>query len=639
MSTWRLFYGRSRAQKRWILTALISIGLATSLTVALLSSQIASQEIALAGDLSWQAWLAIAMTVVAFLGNALTTLPADIVFLGATAVLFLSGVLDEKAALAGFSNAGMITVAVLYIVVAGLQQTGALQWVSQQVLGTPKTPSRALVRLMLPVMGASAFLNNTPVVAMFIPVVNDWCRKLRFSPSKLMIPLSYAAIFGGLCSLIGTSTNLVVNGLLIEATGDSGFKLFDIAFVGLPCGLLGFLFLFFTQGWLLPDRKAVLSNQDDLREYTVEMRVEPESPLVGKTVEKAGLRHLPNLYLAEIASADQLRPAVGPQEVLRANDRLVFVGVVDSILDLQRIRGLQPATDEVFKLKGPRTERSLIEAVVSNSCSLVGRTIREGQFRRQYNAVVVAAARNGERLTGKIGDIRLRAGDTLLLEASASFIDERRISRDFYLVSGIPDSEPIRHERSRVAFIITVAMVLLAAVGWLSMLQAAVLAAVGMIALGCCSPTKALRSIDWSVLLVIAAALALGEALNTTGAAEAIATSVIGIAGNNPWLSLVAVYAVTTVLTEIITNNAAAALIFPIAFSLANQLGVSYLPFVISIMVAASASFATPIGYQTNLMVCGPGGYKFSDFLRIGIPLNLMYGLVTVAIAPLVYPF
>ncbi|MGB3614319.1 MAG: SLC13 family permease, partial [Elainellaceae cyanobacterium] len=553
-------------------------------------------------------------------------------------VLFLSGVLDEKAALAGFSNSGMITVGVLYIVVTGLQQTGALQWVSQQVLGMPKTPSRAMVRLMLPVMGASAFLNNTPVVAMFIPVVNDWCRKLRFSPSKLMIPLSYAAIFGGLCSLIGTSTNLVVNGLLIDSTGGSGLKMFDIAWVGVPCGLVGFLFLFMTQRWLLPDRQAVLSDSDDLREYTVEMQVEPDTPLVGKTVETAGLRHLPNLYLAEICRRGQVLPAVGPQEPLQANDRLRFVGVIDSILDLQRIRGMQPATDQVAKLSSPG-ERSLIEAVVSNTCPLIGQTIREGRFRTQYNAVVVAAARNGDRLTGKIGDIRLRAGDTLLLEASSDFVNKRRISRDFYLVSSVPNSEPIRHGRSRIAFGLTLAMVLLAAVGWLSMLQAAVLAAVGMIALGCCSPAQAMRSIDWSVLLVIAGALALGQGLDITGAAEAIATGVVGVAGNNPWLALAAVYAVTTVLTEIITNNAAAALVFPIAFSLANQLGVSYLPFVIGIMVAASASFATPIGYQTNLMVCGPGGYRFADFLRVGVPLNVLYGVITVAIAPLIYPF
>ncbi len=632
MSAWQLLMRRSRVPKRMDLVLWVGIGFVLSVVCAFLLDQ------NLMG-LSWQAWLAITTVCAAFLGNALTSLPADIVFLGAAAVLFLSGVLDEKAALAGFSNSGMITVGVLYIVVAGLQQTGALQWVSQQVLGMPKTPSKALVRLMLPVIGASAFLNNTPVVAMFIPVVNDWCRKLRFSPSKLMIPLSYAAIFGGLCSLIGTSTNLVVNGLLIDATGTSGLKMFDIAWIGLPCALFGFLFLFLTQSWLLPDRQPVLSETDDLREYTVEMRVEPGSSLVGKTVEKAGLRHLPNLYLAEIYRGDQVLPAVGPQEVLVDNDQLLFVGGVDSILDLQRIRGLLPATDQVFKLDSPRAERSLIEVVVSNTCPLVGQTIREGQFRTRYNAVVLAAARNGDRLAGRIGDIRLQSGDTLLLEAPSTFLDERRISRDFYLVSGIPNSEPMRHGRSRVAFILTLAMVLLAAFGWLSMLQAAVLAAVGMIALGCCSPAQAMRSIDWSVLLVIAAALALGEGLNATGAAEAIANSVIGMAGSNPWLSLVAVYAVTTILTEIVTNNAAAALVFPIALSLATQLGVSYMPFVVSIMVAASASFATPIGYQTNLMVAGPGGYKFADFMKIGIPLNLLYGIVTVVIAPLVYPF
>jgi len=492
---------------------------------------------------------------------------------------------------------------------------------------------------MLPVMGASAFLNNTPVVAMFIPVVNDWCRKLRFSPSKLMIPLSYAAIFGGLCSLIGTSTNLVVNGLLIEATQDAGLKIFDIAWVGVPCALAGFLFLFFTQNWLLPDRQAILSNTDDIRQYTIEMKVPPGSPLKGKTVEKAGLRHLPDLYLVEIQRGMQVISAVGSQEVLQAEDQLSFVGVIDSVLDLQRIRGLEPATDQVTKLESPRTERCLIEAVVSNTCPVLGQTIRESQFRTRYNAVVVAAARNGDRLTNKIGDIRLRSGDTLLLETADSFIRDRRISRDFYLISTVPNSEPMRYERSRWALILTVLMVLLAAVGWLTMLQAATLAAVGMVVFGCCSPSQAIRGIDWSVLLVIAAALALGQALEVSGAAVAIANGFIRLAGSNPFWVLVAVYAITTILTEIITNNAAAALIFPIALAIANQLDVSYLPFVIAIMVAASASFATPIGYQTNLMVYGPGGYKFSDFMRVGIPLNLLYGLITVLITPFVYPF
>ena len=475
----RLLFHRQHAGRNLLLAGCAITGLALTIAAqqpAALAITPQPEGVATTG-MSWQGWFAIAVTIVAFMGNAFSSLPADIIFLGAAGVLFLSGVLDEEAVLAGFSNPGMITVGVLYIVVAGLQQTGAAQWVSQQILGMPKTSGRALVRLMFPVMGASVFLNNTPVVAMFIPVVNDWCRKLRISPSKLMIPISYGAIFGGLCSLIGTSTNLVVNGLLIDATNSPGLKMFDITLVGLPCAIAGFLFMVFTQKWLLPDRQAALSDTDDLRQYTVEMSVISDSPLVGKTVEKAGLRHLPDLYLAEIRRGAQVLAAVGPKELLQGDDKLLFVGVIDSVLDLQRIRGLQPATDQVFKLNSPREDRSLIEAVVSNTSPLVGQTIRESKFRSQYNAVVVAAARNGDRLTGKLGDIRLKAGDTLLLEASSSFVDERRISRDFYLVSSIPDSEPMRHNRSLWAVGLTLVMVILAGVGWMEMLQAATLAA------------------------------------------------------------------------------------------------------------------------------------------------------------------
>jgi di/tricarboxylate transporter len=638
----KMLIGLARSQQfrapRWaFFLALISIGLACSMAIAAPDGA-ADAGVKFAG-MTWQAWLSVGVTVAAFLGNALTSLPAEIIFLGAAAVLFLSGVLDEKTALSGFSNSGMITIAVLYIVVAGLQQTGALTWVSQQVLGIPKTQSRALLRMMLPVMGISAFLNNTPVVAMFIPVVDDWCRKLRFSPSKLMIPLSYAALFGGLFTLIGTSTNLVVNGLLVDAIGGSGLKLFDITPIGVPCGIAGLVYTFFAQQWLLPERKAVLSDTDDLREYTVEMMVEPDTPLVGKTVEKAGLRHLPNLYLAEIRRGEDILPAVSPQQRLQAKDQLLFVGVIDSILDLQKIRGLVPATDQVHKLEGSRTERSLIEAVVSNTSPVVGKTVRESQFRTQYNAVVVAAARNGERLTGKIGNIRLQAGDTLLLEAPADFVNKRRISSDFYLVSSIPDSEPIRHERSLWAFGFAAVMVLLASFGWMTMLQAAILAAIGMLVAGCCSPIQAMRSIEWSVLVVVGAALALGKALEVSGAAEIIANGVVSLAGSRPWLALACIYLVTATLTEIITNNAAAALIFPITLSLSQQLHVSYMPFVLVVMIAASASFSTPIGYQTNMMVYGPGGYRFTDFMRIGVPLNLLCGVVSVILTPLIYPF
>ncbi len=624
---------KRKNKKQWFLLILLSItvAIAVSFWDAWVDSQLAS--------LGWQAWVSIAVTIAALLGNALTTLPAEIVFLGALAVLLVSGVLKTNAALAGFSNEGMVTVAVLYMVVTGLQQTGSLAWISQRVLGLPQGEKSALLRLMLPIISLSAFLNNTPVVAMFIPVVKDWCRKLSISPSKLMIPLSYAAIFGGICTLIGTSTNLVVNGLLIANTDHPGLKMFDITLVALPCVIAGTLFLYFTQGFLLPVRKPVIGNTDEVRQYTVEMVVSPQSPLAGKTVQEAGLRHLAGLYLAEIVRGHQVLPAVSPREILRENDQLVFVGVVDSVIDLHQMRGLQPATDEVFKLDVPRTERCMIEAVVSHACPLVKKTIREGQFRTRYNAVVLAVARNGERLLGKIGDIILEPGDNLLLEAHPMFLEKQRASKDFYLISSIPDSEPLRHEKAGWAIAILVGMVIFAAFGWTTMLNASIIAAIMMLVTGCCSPVRSWQSIEWSVLVVIGAALGIGEALRSTGAAEAIAATCISIAGDNPWVALAVVYVMTNLITEVITNNAAAAIMFPISLALSQSLDVNFLPFVITIMIAASASFSTPIGYQTNLMVYGPGGYKFTDFTRIGFPLNILFGIITVTLAPLIYPF
>ena len=626
----RIFAFRTR--KKLFLLALV--GLIASCAVGLFSA------VANSGfELSWQGWATIAVTLGVFVLNAIATLPAEIIFLGGTAVLYVSGILTEEDALAGFSNPGMITVAVLYIVVTGLSQTGGLNWISQRVLGLPKGQNAALFRLMTPVMGMSAFLNNTPVVAMFIPVVSNWSRKLRISPSKLMIPLSYAAIFGGICTLIGTSTNLVVNGLLIAATDLPSLKLFDLAVVGLPCAIAGMIYLFVAHPWVLPDRQPVISETDDVRQYTVEMMVSKDSPLAGKSIEDAGLRQLPGLYLVEIIREQMVIPAVSPKEILRDGDRLAFIGMIDSIVDLHRLRGLQPDTDEVFKLDTPRSERCLIEAVVSNTCPMVGRTIREGKFRTQYNAVVLAVARNGERLRGKIGSIRLQPGDTLLLEANANFLAQQRISNDFYLVNGIPDSEPLRHEKAPLAIAILGVMVFLTAIGLTSMLKAAIIASVIMILTGCCSSIRALRNIEWSVLLVIGAALSIGKALESTGAAGAIASSLTLFAGDNPWLALAIIYAVTNILTEAITNNAAAALIFPIALALSKSLDVSFMPFAIAIMIAASASFSTPIGYQTNLMVYGPGGYKFTDFMRVGIPLNILFWLITVTLTPLFYPF
>jgi len=549
------------------------------------------------------------------------------------------GVLGPADALSGLANPGVVTVAVLFVVAAGLRETGGLQWIVQSLLGRPRTLAAAQSRVLLPVALLSAFLNNTPVVAMFIPVLLDWSRKLQLSASKLLIPLSYAAILGGVCTLIGTSTNLVVNGLLIAETEHEGLGMFDIAWVGLPCAVGGLVYLLIFSRWLLPDRKPAISIGDDPREYTVEMIVDPAGPLVGQSIEQAGLRHLPGMYLIEIDRGEDAIVAVGPTETLRANDRLVFAGVVESVVDLQKIRGLTPATNQIFKLGGSRNQRTLIEAVVSNTCPLVGRSIREGRFRTHYDAAVIAVARNGERIRRKIGDIILRPGDTLLLETSRDFMQRQRNRRDFYLVSSVAETATLRHEKALLAMGLLLAMVAAVTVGLLSMLQAALLAGGLMIVTRCVTGTEARRSIDWSLLIVIAASFGIGRAMQVTGAAQTIAHLLIELAGSNPLIALIAVYGVTMIFTEMITNNAAAVLMFPIAIAASADLGVDYMPFVIAVMVAASASFATPLGYQTNLMVYGPGGYRYVDYLRIGLPLNLLTWAVTVIVAPMIWPF
>ncbi|EAR20225.1 SLC13 family permease [Nitrococcus mobilis] len=596
--------------------------------------------------MSWEAWLTIGVTA-GILYGLLRNLASPVFLLfGALAVLMtvqaLTGsecLLTANEAVAGFGNSGLVTVGLLFGVVAGLLHTGALTLLTEPLLGRPKSLFSAQLRLLIPVATLSAFLNNTPIVAMFLPVVDDLCKRSRLPPSRLFLPLSYAAIFGGTCTLIGTSTNLVVNGLVQSQAHIPGLALFDLAWIGVPAAALGLVYIFLFSTKLLPAHQPALSMDDDPRRYTAEVIVEPGGPLIGKSVEQAGLRHLPGLFLVEIERDGQVLPAVGPTETLQDGDRLVFVGIVESVVDLHRMRGIQPATNQVFRLREPRSERVMVEAVVSNECPIVGKSIREGRFRAEYDAAVIAVARGGRHLKGKIGEIVLLAGDTLLLETHPSFVQRQRNARDFFLVSRVENSTPRRHEKAGIAVAILVGMVGLAASGVLSMLNAALLAGGCMVVTGCVTGAEVKRSIDWSVLLVIGAALGVGQALNNSGAAETLAGGLIQLAGGHPWLVLLAVFVVTSLFTETITNNAAAVLVFPIAMSAAATLGVSFTPFIVAIMIAASASFSTPLGYQTNMMVYGPGGYRALDYLRFGLPLNFLMMATTVGLAPLVWPF
>jgi len=584
----------------------------------------------------WAVILVILLCLGLLIGTRLT---ADIIFLGGLTLLILGNIVSPAEAVVGFSNQGMLTVAALYVVAAGLKETGAIQLVVNYIIGRSRNIRRAQIRIMAPVMVISAFLNNTPVVASFIPALEDWARKNRIPASKLLIPLSYAAILGGTCTLIGTSTNLIVNGLLIADESTRTLGIFEPGLIGVPCAIAGFLYLALFGRKLLPIRGSGFDTFKDPREYTIEMIIESGSPMIGRTIAEAGLRQLPGLYLVEIYRNDQIIIAVEPDERLQEHDRLIFTGIIESIVDLQQTKGLSPATDQVFKLDSPRRERRLIEAVVSHTHPVNGKTIKEGKFRNRYDAVVLAVSRNGERVKEKVGDIRLRTGDTLLLEAHSTFLSRYRNSSDYLLISGIANSNPPDFEKSWIAWLVLSGMVASVGVGLLTMFQASFLAAGVMIISGCVRTITAKDSIDWSVLLVIAASLGLGNALSITGASAEIASTVIGFAQTNPHVALAGTYLATWILTEMITNNAAAVLIFPIAISVAASFGVSYMPFIIVIIMAASASFSTPIGYQTNLMVYGPGGYRFTDFTRIGLPLNLMVAAITIFLVPKIWPF
>ncbi len=587
--------------------------------------------------MGFEAIITVGVLLAVLTGLIGTRISPDLVLTGGLVLLLLSGTISPAEALSGFSNQGMITVGVLFIVAAGLRETGSIWYVLQRGLGRPKSLSRALPRITVPTALLSGFLNNTPLVAMLVPSIKDWAKNTEIPVSKILIPLSYSAILGGLCTLIGTSTNLVINGMLLEA-GYTGLNLFSISKVGIPCAVAGIVYLLFTVKWLIPDRQPAAGSFANPREYTVEMIVKPTSPLVNQTIEKAGLRRLPGMYLMEIERDGRILPAVSSGETLKAEDRLVFVGIVESVVDLQKIPGLVPATDQVFKLDAPQSNRCLIEAVVSNSNPLVNRTIREGRIRSVYNSAVIAVARNGERLHQKIGDITLRPGDTLLLESHPQFSTDHRNSDDFYLVSKLENSQRVRDDRAWISLAALLLMILTAATGMLSMLKASLLAATLMLLTRCLSGDSARKSIDGHVLLAIVSAFGIGKALTVSGAADVIASSFLGLAGSDPFLTLVVIYLVTAIFTEIITNNAAAVLMFPIAHASAVELNVDFIPFVITIMVAASASFVTPIGYQTNLMIYGPGGYRYTDFVRIGLPLSIIVFIITILLVPHFWP-
>ncbi|WP_259165490.1 SLC13 family permease [Salinibacter ruber] len=608
----------------------------------------------LLGSLGLNAWITVAV-VMGVVGALMADVGRpDLVLLSGLSVLLVSGVVSPDQAFAGFSNAAVLTVGALYVVAGGVQHTDALSELDRVLFADTTRLEPVLARFMVPTSVLSGLLNNTPIVAMLTPRLQEWADAQNIPASKLMIPLSYAAITGGMMTLIGTSTNLIVAGLM-EAEGYEPLSLFDVTWVGVPAALVVIAYFVLGGHRLLPDRgTSAPAAERRLGQNMFEVTVTAPSPIVGQTVAEAGLRDLGDAYLTHVRRGTEVLQG-RPGRSLEQGDVLAFNGSLaarERLLERPGLSRTLPHPDGTHDDPARYETLPLYEAVIAESSNLVGTTLGEANFREQYQGVVLGIQRQDEPVTSPVGTTELQAGDLLIVEAPDDF-EERWSSgsrEEFYLVAPRDgrarpgespehdDEETDRSGRAPIALGLTGTMVLAAATGLAPIVTAAVLAALLMVGTGCIRPAEAQRALNVQVLVVIAAALGIGKAIETTGLATAAAQGVLSVAEPfGPVVVLVALYLLTNLLTEIITNNAAAVLMLPVAMAAASSLGAPPVAFGVLVAVAASASFLTPIGYQTNLMVMAPGGYRFSDYARVGWPVTLLVMGTSVGIISLVW--
>ncbi|UHQ54777.1 SLC13 family permease [Microbulbifer sp. YPW16] len=549
----------------------------------------------------------------------------SLVFACAAAVCFLTGLVPAESVLQKAVNPGLVTLVALILASIGLEKARWLRAISDGLINGSLKGS--LLRLTGATALSSAFLNNTAVVAALASSVRN---QRRYPPAKLLLPLSYAAILGGTLTLIGTSTNLIVNSFVLDR-GLPGLDFFAFLPVGLGATLVGLVVLLLGNR-LLPEGRTSI---EPVKEYLLEAKVVEDSPLNGKTVEQNGLRQLETMYLVEIVRGGRVISPVAPTEIIRSEDKLIFSGDVKDLGRLQDIEGLR-----VFALEDEQLKLDLTEVVLTPNSSILGESLKSSQFRTRFDAAVVAMRRGGERLSGKLGEIQLRAGDALLLAVGPDWKHHRNIDKNFYVISGGKVQRQLSRRDSWLLGFGFAAVVAGAALEYFSLLKGLVVLLGGMISLNIVSTTELQRRFPFQIWLIIASALVLAEAFSGSGLADLLASGLRNtVAGAGPYIGLIGVFFLTLALTELMTNNAAAALAFPLAWSLAESFGVSWMPFVMAVAYGASASFLTPFGYQTNLMVQNLGGYHLRDFVRAGMPLTVAYSVTVLLLLPLVFPF
>lgn len=593
------------------------------------------------------AWLTIAILAVTFVTLLATKLPPVTIFLGALTLSVTFDLAPLERSLAGFSNSGVLTIGALFMVAAGMYSTGAISLLSERLIGRPKSILGAQLKILPPIAFGSAFLNNTPLVAMMIPVIRDLCRSTGLSKAKLYIPLSFASILGGTCTLIGTATNLIIAGLIIDAlaSGAGGaaglreIRMFDPSFVAVPAALLGLVLMIVTSRWLLPDTARSAAAAKSRRRYGAEFTIPESSPLVGQTLESTGFAEPVGFELIDLVRADGSCAAHDPATRLATGDVLSISTDLETLADLWTMNGLAPFKT-LHPMETERHDHHLVEVAVSPESAAIGRKVSEFPLPdTPYRITLVAVCRNEKPIAGRIDDIQIEVGDVAVLEVDESFFFVNRDETQFSLVKRVPGYRIQRWHKAAVATVITAAMITSAAFGWMTMLNAAMLAAGAMLVTGCMTLGIAARSIDYSTLGVLAAAIGLSAAVSHSGLAADIAILLNRLGGGDPYAALTVIFVSRVIMANLITNTASAVFIFPIALSIADQLGVNFMPFAIALMTGTVGATIIPASYQTNLMVYGPGEYKVMDFVKMGLPLTLLVGLVTVILAPIFFPF
>ncbi len=598
-----------------------------------------------------QGFFVLAIIVLMIAALAKEVMRPGLILFSALIILLIFGSVNANEVLAGFSNKGMITVGILFVVSEGITQSGALSKLANAFLPRRRGNTRSLFfRIMFPISFLSAFLNNTPIVIIFAPIIKKWAENLNLSAQKFLIPLSYATILGGVCTLIGTSTNLVVHGLMLD-NGMAGFSMFELGMVGVPLAFAGYLYMSYIGVHLLPGNKNFIRRPlSDQKDYYYELIVPSDSVLVGQVLKNGRTKDLKGFDIIQVERNNTKLEGKTPGLTIEANDNLLVAGRSNGLEIIKDLTCVGIKGMDLLKGQVNMSELKQYEAVLAPRFPGIGKTIQEFNFFDHYQALIVAVHRNGERITSNLRSLKLSEGDNLVLLTTDRFIKNWGDSKIFYLTTYIRDHEE-NTAKSKKWLALSILLMMIAgatATDYLpkfehvqaDMFLFSAIAAMLMIWLKIVPHQKYTKAISWDILITIACSFGISKAMQNSGLADGIAQTAINFARNwGPVGVLACIYLITTIFTEVITNNAAAAISFPIALAAANQMGVDPKPFFVAICIAASASFATPIGYQTNLIVQGIGNYKFMDFVKVGVPMNIVMFIISLLLIPLFWSF